>query len=132
MPAGIPVPITAVYAALLGLLVVLLSVVVIKLRRSLRVGIGDGGNRDLQRAIRVQGNATEYVPLFLMLLAVFELNHGSPLFLHAMGAVFFLGRMLHAWGLYGTAGASTARVIGTIATMSVLVSMAVANIWRVL
>ena len=131
MPAGVPVPITAVYASLLGLLVVLLSLVVVKLRRSLRIGIGDGGNRDLQRAIRVQGNATEYIPLFLILLAAFELNRGAPIFLHTMGAVFFLGRMLHAWGLYGTAGASTARVMGTIATMSVLVAMAVANIWRV-
>ena len=132
MPAGVPVPITAVYAALLGLLVVLLSLVVIKLRRSLRVGIGDGGNRDLQRAIRVQGNATEYIPLFLILLAAFELNHGAPIFLHTMGTVFFIGRMLHAWGLYGTAGASTARVAGTIGTMTALILLAIANVVRIL
>jgi len=65
---NIPVPITALYAAMSGLLVVILMLVVIRLRRSLRIGLGDGGNRDLQRAIRVHGNAIESVPIFLVML----------------------------------------------------------------
>ena len=62
-----PVPVTALYVALFSLLFVILMVAVIKLRRSLRIGLGDGGNRDLQQAIRAHGNAVECVPIFLLI-----------------------------------------------------------------
>ena len=39
----LPLPITAVYAGLLAVLAVMLALVVMKLRTSLRVGLGDGG-----------------------------------------------------------------------------------------
>jgi drug/metabolite transporter (DMT)-like permease len=61
-------PVTALYAGLLGLLVLILSYRVSRLRLTYRVGTGDGGHDDLGRAIRVQGNAMEYVPLGLVLL----------------------------------------------------------------
>ncbi|MEO8103021.1 MAG: MAPEG family protein [Betaproteobacteria bacterium] len=127
---ALPVPITALYASLLALLVVMLSVVVIRLRRTLRVGVGDGGNRDLARAIRVQGNAIEYVPIFLILLAVYELNHGTAAGLHAFGALFFSCRILHAWGLYGSGGASRARVAGIVGTLAALILLSLANLLK--
>ena len=126
----LPVPLTALYASLLALLVVMLSLVVIRLRRSLRVGVGDGGNRDLARAIRVQGNAIEYIPTFLILLAVYELNHGAVMVLHGFGAVFFFCRILHAWGLYGSGGASRARVVGIAGTLTVLILLSVGNLLK--
>ena len=128
----LPVPITAVYASMLAMLVVLLVVVVVKLRRSLRIGIGDGGNRDLARAIRVHGNAIESIPLFLVLLGVYELNHGHPNALHFFGGVFFLARVLHAWGLFSSGGASPGRVSGTIGTNGCLLALALANLLKVL
>jgi uncharacterized membrane protein YecN with MAPEG domain len=124
------VPITAVYASLLAMLVVLLLLVVVKLRRSLRVGIGDGGNRDLQRAIRVHGNAIESIPLFLVLLGVYELNSGHPVALHLLGAIFLLSRVMHAWGLLRYAGSSPGRFIGTAGTIACLVGLAVANVLK--
>jgi uncharacterized membrane protein YecN with MAPEG domain len=127
-----PVPIAAVYAALLALLVVLLALVVVGLRRTLRVGIGDGGNRDLARAIRVHGNAIESIPLFLLLLAAYELNHGPAGWLHAYGAVFFLSRILHAWGMLRSGGASNGRVVGTVGSISCLVGLAIANLLQVM
>ena len=128
----LPVPIAALYTSLLALLVVMLSVVVIRLRRSLRIGVGDGGNRDLQRAIRVQGNAVEYIPIFLLLLAAYELNQGSAIWLHVLGALFFFSRISHAWGLYGSGGASRARVIGVAGTFISLVGLSVMNLARIL
>lgn len=122
------VPLTALYASLLALLVVMLSLVVIRLRRGLKVGVGDGGNRDLARAIRVQGNAIEYIPIFLILLAAYELNHGSAALLHGFGATFFFCRILHAWGLYGSGGASRGRVAGIVGTLAVLILLAGANL----
>jgi uncharacterized membrane protein YecN with MAPEG domain len=66
--------ISSFYAALLALLIVWLSLRVIKLRRTKKVRLGDGGEPELQTAIRAQGNATEYIPISLILLALLELN----------------------------------------------------------
>ncbi len=126
------VPVTALYAAMFSLLFVILMLTVIKLRRSLKIGLGDGGNRDLQQAIRAHGNAIECVPIFLVMLAVFELNHGSVAMLHLFGVAFLVARIAHASGLYGSSGASRGRVAGTAGTMVLLVALAVANLVRVL
>ena len=128
---NIPLPITALYAALFAILFVMLMLVVIRLRRSLRIGLGDGGNRDLQQAIRVHGNAIECVPIFLVMLAILELNHGSAMLLHLFGAAFLCARVLHAWGLYGSSGASLGRVAGTAVTMTLLVALAIANLLKI-
>ena len=65
-------PITALYAALLAGIFVILSVRVIAARRGSGAPLGDGGNPELLRRIRVQGNFSEYVPLALILLALAE------------------------------------------------------------
>lgn len=124
----VPVPVTALYAAMFALLLVILMVAVIKLRRSLRIGLGDGGNRDLQQAIRAHGNAVESVPIFLLMLATLELNHGSVIVLHIFGAAFLVVRIMHAWGLYTSNGASIGRVAGTGGTMTLLAALAIANL----
>jgi len=126
------IPITALYASLLALLLILLALVTVKLRRSLRIGMGDGGNRDLQRAIRAHGNASEYIPLFVILLAAYELNHGSVMALHALGGAFFLSRVLHAWGLYSSGGTSPGRFMGTAGTLVALLALAAANLLKIL
>ncbi|MHC4448301.1 MAG: hypothetical protein ACYSXF_11070, partial [Planctomycetota bacterium] len=40
-------PVTAIYAAIIGILAVVLAARVVPLRRSRRVGLGDGGDKDL-------------------------------------------------------------------------------------
>lgn len=42
-----------IYAALLVLLFVVLSIRTLRLRRSLKIGVGDGGNPQMLRAMRV-------------------------------------------------------------------------------
>jgi uncharacterized protein len=125
------VPVTALYAGLFAFLLLILMVAVIKLRRSLRIGLGDGGNRDLQQAIRAHGNAVECVPMFLVMLALLELNHGSAIVLHVFGASFLVVRVVHAWGLYSSSGASTGRVAGSAGTIALLVALAIANLLKV-
>ncbi len=127
----VPVPVTALYAAMFALLLVILMVAVITLRRSLRIGLGDGGNRDLQQAIRAHGNAVESVPIFLLMLATLEINHGSVIVLHIFGAAFLVVRIMHAWGLYTSSGASIGRVAGTGGTMTLLAALAIANLLRI-
>lgn len=129
---SLALPVTALYVSLLAVLVVILALLVVRLRRGLKVGIGDGGNRDLARAIRVHGNAIESAPLFLILLAVYEINGGNASLLHVFGGAFFVSRVLHARGMLATAGASRGRVLGTIGTNTCLLGLAIANALRVL
>lgn len=120
--------ITPLYAALLALLFVGLSYRVTQLRRSAQVGLGDGGDKLLRRAIRVQGNFAEYVPFALLLLAMAELNGLGALWLHTLGAVLLLGRAVHAVGVSQPSEDLRLRIAGMLATFAVLVAAAVANL----
>ncbi len=126
------VPITAIYGALLALFLVILTVPVIKLRRGLRVGLGDGGQASLLQAVRAHGNAAEFIPLFMVLLAVYEINHAPALALHIFGLVFILSRLAHASGLYQSSGTSTGRAVGMVGTLTSLVLLAIANVVQVI
>jgi uncharacterized protein len=129
---ALPLAVSAIYASVLTLFVIILSVVVIRLRRGLRVSLGDGGQQALQQAIRAHGNACEYIPPFLILLAILEINRGPPWALHVLGVGFVLARLAHAAGLYSPGARSNARVIGMVGTFTVLGLLAAANLWRVL
>ena len=72
MPQIVPI-----YAGFLGLVFIFLSVRVIRARRQERVALGDGGNPQVRRAMRVHANFAEYVPLALILIAFAELQ-GQP------------------------------------------------------
>ncbi len=120
--------ITALYASLLALLLVLLSFNVIRLRLKLKVGIGDGEHKTLAAAIRIHGNFIEYMPLALILLACYELNGADALWLHALGSLLFVGRVLHAVGLSKSIGVSFQRQVGMVSTFLVLVILSIENI----
>jgi uncharacterized membrane protein YecN with MAPEG domain len=125
--------ITGVYAALIALLVVALAARIVRLRLQLRVGIGDGGQPVLARAIRAHGNLIEHAPLMLLLLLVAELSKALPAAgLHATGGVIVLGRALHAFGLTRSAGTSPSRFLGTALTWLALIGLALALIARAL
>lgn len=114
------------YAALAALLMVRLSVGVIKLRRAHKVRLGDGGVPELQAAIRAQGNAVEYIPISLILLALLELGGGHPALVHAGGIAMLAGRLLHARGLLS--GKLRYRVLGMQFTIYTLIALALANV----
>jgi uncharacterized membrane protein YecN with MAPEG domain len=118
--------ISSFYAALLALLIVWLSLRVIKLRQSKNVGFGDGGETELQMAIRAQGNATEYVPISLILLILLELNQADILLVHAGGIAILVGRVLHARGLL--TGRLRDRVLGMQITLFAVIGLAMVTI----
>ena len=88
-----------IYAALLALIYVLLSIRTLGLRRKLKIPIGDGGNKLMLRAIRVHANFGEYVPLGVILLMACEMLAAPTLLVHALGMTLLTGRLLHAFGL---------------------------------
>lgn len=70
------VSLTAAYGAVLALIVLALGINVTVHRAKLKVSLGDDGNPAMLRMIRLHGNAAEYVPLALLLMAVYEINGG--------------------------------------------------------
>ena len=62
----------SIYAALLGIVFVALSIPTLRLRRRLKIAIGDGKNPLMLRAIRTHANFAEYAPLGLLLIAACE------------------------------------------------------------
>jgi len=118
-------PITALYAGLLGLLLVVLSIRVIGVRRRDSVSLGHEGNATLTRRVRAQGNLAEYAPMALILLGVLELSGTPAWLLHAIGATLLAGRLSHGWALSFTAGNGAARVAGMILTFTAIIAGAV-------
>jgi hypothetical protein len=119
--------ISSLYAGLLALWIVWLSLRVINVRRSKKVSLGDGGEAELQLAIRVQGNAIEYIPISLILLILLELNAGHTAMIHIAGVVLVIGRILHARGLLTEN--LRFRVLGMQCTLFTLIGLALANIF---
>ncbi|MGP9799583.1 MAPEG family protein [Rheinheimera sp. NSM] len=120
--------ITALYAALLGLMFIALSIKVIAKRRQFQVGIGSKGEMALERAIRVHGNFAEYVPFALLLLFLAEYSGLAPLYLHILGITLLLGRLSHAWGVRQLKEPLKFRMFGTLVTFGVMLLSALAII----
>jgi uncharacterized protein len=106
----------ALWAGLLILLLLVLSLLVVRQRAKHEVMLGDEGVPELARASRAFGNAAEYAPAGIAALAVLALVQAPPLVLHIVGATLFVGRVAHAIGLSLTGGPSPGRVVGMIAT----------------
>lgn len=119
-------PITAFYAGLLAPLFIVLAVRVIGARRGARIAVGDGGDPDLLRRMRVQANFAEYVPIALVLMALAESLKSPAWLLHALGIALLAGRIVHAWGMSQASERFAFRVSGVAATLGVLVVAAAA------
>jgi len=122
--------ITLLYGSILGLLLIVLTLRVVYLRRTLLVGIGAGEHRRLEKAIRAHANLIEYVPLALILLLLLEQQGAPPWQLHTLGAILVVSRHLHAWGLSQSSGPSLGRVAGMTGTMLVLLAAALLGLIR--
>lgn len=89
------------------------------LRGRSRIYLGNG-NEIMQRAIRAHGNNIEYVPLALVGMSVLYILGAHVLFIHAVGAVFTLGRIMHGVALSKT-NRSRPQEIGMVLTFASLI-----------
>ena len=117
--------VTPYYAAIFGLIFVILSFRVIRIRQRLGVAIGDGEDPGLHRAIRVHGNFTEYVPFALLLVYFAEDISQNTLFGHALGSLLLLARLSHAYGVSQLRENLRFRVFGLFVTGCVICGAAV-------
>ena len=124
-----PMQAAVLYTGLFCLLMLVLKGNVGRVRAREKIGFGDGGNEPMQRALRVQGNAVEDVPVVLVGLIGLGALTAPALLIHILGASFLLGRVLHAVGLGGSSGGSPGRMFGTLISLIVMLVTAGACLW---
>jgi uncharacterized protein len=122
-------PITLTFAAVAALMNLWLGWRVGQVRIAEKVLTGDGGNMRVICRMRAHSNYIEYTPFLLILMAGIELASGSPLALWAVGAVYFLARVAHAFGMDATDKPGKGRGIGIGITMLVLLGLALWALW---
>ncbi len=65
-----------------------------------RAAYGDGGFSELQSAIRIHGNAVEYIPIAIVLMLFMEMNGAETRMVHICGIVLLAGRLMHYYGFH--------------------------------
>jgi len=125
-----PLPITALYAGILALILIALAINVTMHRVKLRVPLGDGGSVEMRRMIRLHGNAAEYIPLAIVLMAIYELNGGAHTALHAVGIALIVARVAQTLGMWSTDATNIGRQFGQGLTWLTLIALAVLNLWK--
>lgn len=117
------------YTGLFGVMFIGLKLNAGRVRASSKVDIGDGGNAEMERAMRVQSNAVEDVPVVLIGLFGLAAVSAPVSLIHVFGGSFVAFRLLHALGLGGAPGLGWGRVIGTIGTLLVGLGTGGSCIW---
>lgn len=118
-------PITSLYLGLFLIMLMVLAIGVVRVRFSTNTSLGDGGHKALHKAIRAHGNATEYVPIVMLGLALLELAGTGSTLLHVYGSVFLLARFSHAFGMQHPNEGNNFRKIGVVLTWLIMLCMGV-------
>ncbi len=120
--------ITLIAASFIGLLLLYLSYMVSKNRLRAKVSVGDGGDEQLQSAIRAQGNLVEYAPTSLILLALLEYQGANHWLLITLAVFLVVGRYMHGLTFGKFEGKNPYRFYGTLFTWIVILIACVSGI----
>ncbi|NQW51640.1 MAG: MAPEG family protein [Rhodospirillales bacterium] len=110
-------PVFFVCAGLLGLLAVALTIKIGLLRGRKRINLGDGGDAEMQAAVRAHGNLIEFAPLTLLIIYMASDFYGFRT-VAALSVVFLVARVLHAGGMLGMI--PKGRLVGALASTATL------------
>lgn len=124
--------VTALYAGLMGLWMLILGFEVMRRRRRFDVSYGGGGQPALEQAMRAHGNACEYIPIALILLAVAESMGAPARMLHLLGLMLVLGRLLHGWYFLTGATRLSARILGMLLTVGMIGALSLGVVFNAL
>jgi len=116
-------PVSFLYAALCGLLLIVLSVRVVLARRRYHVRLGVGTEDAMHQAVRMQANFAEYVPFAVLLLVFAEITGLPTAAVHGAGMLLLVSRLMHAWGLWQSPGRTFGRFYGTAGTWLAIVGL---------
>ena len=121
-----PLPVTLLYGGICALLVTLLGTQVSLIRLRTKTFTSTDLPRELVRPVRAHGNAAEWVPLGILLLAMLELSGLTSMWLHLLGGALVAARVLHAFGILAKNSLS---VVGATLNYLVLAAMSGWAIW---
>ena len=124
--------VTALYAALLGIVGLILMGLVGWTRGKAKISLNDGNVKPLIEANRRHMNWVENVPFILLLMAIAELNGASKTWLHVMGGVLLISRIIHPFGIHADNDKimTWQRNGGTTGTMFVGLAAIVTLLWQ--
>lgn len=87
-------------AASVGAVLIILQQVLMMIagtyRGKVRIGVGFGEDKTLERKIRRHGNLAENAAIFLVVLGFAEMLSGGGLIVAILGSVFLIARLAHA------------------------------------
>ena len=92
-------PVTSIFVAAAATWLIALSVLAMLTRRKQKISVGTGNNPSMERAMRAQANAAEYLPMMGLLMGLAETQGAPQWALMALGGATILGRFSHAFGL---------------------------------
>lgn len=110
-------PVFLICAGLLGLLAVALALNVGLMRGRKRINLGDGGDAEMQAAVRAHGNLVEFAPLTLLIIYMAS-DFYSFRTVATLSVVFLVARVLHAGGMLGLI--PKGRLVGTLGSTATL------------
>lgn len=123
------VTVSGLYIGLTAIMAIYFSFRVVRLRRGLKIGLGTEGNQELILVNRVHANFIENAPIAMVLLVVAEVNGLAAVYLHMLGTLWLVARMLHAIGLtQGRGGYHFGRFWGVLLTWILILTLSVVNI----
>jgi uncharacterized membrane protein YecN with MAPEG domain len=127
--------VTAIYAAVLALIFMGLTIWVVAGRVKYRANHGDGGHAPLNRRIRSHANFAEYVPLILLLVALLESGGAGRFTIHGLLLPLVIARIMHPIGMVAreeSAQQFAFRAPSAIVTWAVMVIAAVLLLVRLI
>jgi uncharacterized membrane protein YecN with MAPEG domain len=110
-------PVFFVCAGLIGLLAVILTANISRLRRQKRINMGDAGDREMLVAVRAHANLIEFAPLCLLLIYFVSDFYGFRV-VAGLSIALLVSRVLHAGGMLGFV--PQGRFLGALGTTLVL------------
>lgn len=120
---------TGLYACALALWAGWLGASVSIMRAKTGISILHGEDMALAEKIRKHGNFTEVVPLALILMAIVELNGASTTWLHAIGGLLLVSRLVHPFGIKHDNPQEILRGIGSGGTSLSMVLSIIFIVW---
>ena len=115
--------ITLLYASLLTIMAVLLALKTGMTRGKTNTMLGNGESSELLQSIRAHGNLIENAPFVIILMGLLEMQSVADWKLHILGSLFFLFRIMHAYGISISRESTPYRLAGTIGSWLIMVSM---------
>jgi uncharacterized membrane protein YecN with MAPEG domain len=115
--------ITLLYTSLITILAVFLAFKVGMTRGKTNTLMGEGDSAELLQSIRAHGNLIEHAPLALILLGLLEVQGVAEWKMHLLGSLFFLCRILHAYGVSISRESTPYRFVGALGSWLLMSGM---------